>query len=220
MRLSPVRSASLTLLVLTLSAIGLLASVARAAAGDLPYRIIPGPYVKKETSATESPSSGRFTVRGLTVVVEHLEPEARAAFIRTLAPGGGDPFAPPPGQPESYHAFRVAFENDTAQDVTFQPGNVVLITGKRMQQFPIDLTDLYRNAERGGGDPQQAIDRLARLIFDTSTTIPSGRHLARLLMFGPLPERWKEIQLHFSFLQIGAETHTLSFTFHKQPLEG
>jgi hypothetical protein len=189
-----------------------------------PFHILPGAYPGRGR-ASEAPARGaavsRFTIKGLTVLVEYLEPEGRAAFIRTIDPKAADPFAVPAGRPEFYHAFLVTFENQSPLDVSFQPGNVVLATDHKEQQFPIDLTDLYRTATRlEVDDPERAMQRAAPLIFDSSTTIPRGQRLSRLLVFGPLPSRWKEFHLHFSYLQIGAETHTLSFTFHRQPLEG
>jgi hypothetical protein len=192
-----------------------------AAGGNAPFRIVPGPRVKKAVPAEGRTAPSRYTLRGLTVEVEFLEPEARARFIRTLDPAAGDPFASPPGRPETYHAVRLTFENVSAADVTFQPGNVLLITDPGEQQRPLDLTDLYRIAAgAAAGDPEGAMERAARLIYDSSTTIPRGRTASRLVVFGPLPRKWKEIRLLFSFLQIGVETHTLSFTFHKQVLAG
>ncbi len=195
------------------------AAVCAAAGGAAAFRIVAGPYSRK--GPDDGPAAARFTLGGLTVTAAYLDPAARADFIRTLDPKAGDPFAAPAGSRESYNAFRVEFDNRSAADVTFQPGNVILITDRDDQIFPIDLTDLYRFAALGEvPDPQAVMDRAGALIFDLSTTIPKGRRLARLLVFGALPERWKEIRLHFSYLQIGTETHTLSFSFHRQALAG
>lgn len=192
-----------------------------AAVEDAPYRILPGPRPKKPAMAPGRRAASRTTVRGLTVEVEFLQPEDRAAFIRTLEPAAGDPFATGAGRPEIYHAFRLTFENGSPADVTFQPGNLLLIAAPKEQQRPLDLTDLYRIAARAeGGDPDGAMASVAGLIYDSSITIPRGRTASRLVVFGPLPPKWKEFRLLFSFLQIGTETHSLSFTFHKQVVEG
>jgi hypothetical protein len=197
---------------------------APAAAGTrtpAPYRIVPGPYARGAKPAEGGPPASRFTLQGLAIAVELLDPGARAEFVEAIDREAGDPFAAPPGRPEAYTVFRVSFENGSAADVTFQPGNVVLLTDRGEQQFTIDLTDLYRIAGRAGvADPQRVMDRMARVIFDSSTTIPRDGRLSRLLVFGALPAKWKEFRLHFSFLQIGTETHTVSFTFHKQVLKG
>jgi hypothetical protein len=192
-----------------------------AAARDLgPFRILAGPYSKKAVESGAGAATSHFTLKGLTISVEFLEPGARASFVRKVAPAASDPFAVPPGRPEIYRAVRVAFDNQSGADVTFQPGNVVLLTDRKTQEFAIDLTDLYRLAARGDADPQGLIENVAPLIFDSSTAIPKGRTIERLLIFGPLHPKWKELRLHFSFLQIGSETHTVSFTFHRQPLGG
>jgi hypothetical protein len=185
------------------------------------YRILAGPYDKKA-----APGSGarvtRFSLKGLTVEAEFLEPAERAAFIRRIDPGAADPFAVASGRLELFHAFRMEFDNKSSLPVTFQAGNVLLVTDRNEQQFAIDLTDLYRRAvnteavDPEAVNPETAIAQAARYIFDSSTTIPAGTTLSRLLVFGPLPETWKEFRLHVSFLQIGAQTHTLSFAFHRQ----
>jgi len=186
-----------------------------------PYRILAGPYSKKDAKNGVGHSAAHAALRGLAITVEFLEPEARAAFVKSIDPSLSDPFAARAGRPEIYSAFRVAFDNRSSADVQFQAGNVVMITNRKTQGFPVDLTDLYRvAAEVGMADPETAIDRIAPIIFDSSTTIPKGKRLERLLVFGPFPAKWKELQLHFSFLQIGTETHTASFNFHKQPLGG
>lgn len=190
-------------------------------AGDpAAYRIAAGRYDRKMDTLADTPPSIQFTLKGLTVLVKYLDPAARAAFIQTIDPAAGDLFAPPPGRPQVYTAFRVDFDNQSTIDVTFQPGNVILSTDRKEHRFSVDLTDLYRVAARvENADPDLLMRRVAPLIFDSSVTIPDGSRLSRLLVFGPLPDKWKEFGLHFSFIQIGTETHSLSFPFHKQILE-
>jgi len=183
------------------------------------FRIAAGRYDRKSDTSSDVPPSISYTLKGVTIVVEYLDPPARAAFITTLDPTAGDLFATPPGRPQAYTAFRVEFDNESASAVAFQPGNVILSTDRKDQMFPVDLTDLYRVAARAeNGDPDLLMRRVTPLIFDSSVMIPAGARLARMLVFGPLPEKWKEFGLHFSFIQIGTETHSLSFPFHKQAL--
>ncbi|HEV8700999.1 MAG TPA: hypothetical protein VGV60_06980 [Candidatus Polarisedimenticolia bacterium] len=192
-----------------------------AAAKDTgPFRILAGPYSRKAVGSGSGAATSRFTIKGLTITVEFLEPESRASFLRKAASGASDPFAVPPGRPQIYHAVRVAFDNQSKADVIFQAGNVVLLTDRKEPEYAIDLTDLYRAAARGDGDPEGVFDQLAPAIFDSSTEIPKGRTIERLLVFGPLRTRWKELRLNFSYLQIGSETHSVSFLFHRQPLGG
>lgn len=194
---------------------------AAAAASKEPasFRILPGPYSKKPTDSGGGTTS-HFDIKGLTITVEFLEPDARASFLRKAASGAADPFAVPPGRPEIYHAVRVVFDNRSNADVQFQPGNVVLLTDRKAPQYAIDLTDIYRAAEHADGESDQVFDRLAPAIFDSSTEIPRGRSMERLLVFGPLHPKWKELRVNFSFLQIGSESHSVSFMFHRQPLGG
>jgi hypothetical protein len=182
------------------------------------FRIVPGPYLKKGSDAP-APSTARVVVRGVALSVEHLEPAERAAFIHAINPNARDPFAAPPGEPERYNAFRVELDNQSSGDMTFQPGNTLLMTERGDQQGPIDLTDVYRYAALAEvGDPQAVMDRTAPFIFDLSTTIPQGGRLARLLIFGSLPARWKQLNLLFSFLQIGKESPSVSIPFHRQAI--
>ena len=83
------------------------------------------------------------------------------------------------------------------------------------------MTDLYMSAERAGiEDLQQVIDGSSRIMFDSSTSIPSGGRVTRLLAFRPIEGDWRQVQVLFSYIQIGAETHTLSFPFHKETIGG
>lgn len=186
-----------------------------------PFRVLPGPYSRKAIeSGVRSTTASHFSIKGLAITVEFLEPDARAAFLRKAASVASDPFAVPPGRPEIYHAVRVVFENQSRADVVFQPGNVMLLTDRKAPQYAIDLTDIYRAAAHAESDTEQVFERLAPAIFDSSTEIPKGRTLERLLVFGPFPPKWKELRVNFSFLQIGAETHSVSFMFHRQPVGG
>jgi hypothetical protein len=182
------------------------------------YRVLAGVYSRKDVKAGAGNPVARAALGELTIAVEYLDPGARAAFVRAIAPAMPDPFAVRPGRPEIYSAFRVSFNNRSGSDVQFQPKNVVLLTDRKTQDFAVDLTDLYRGAEMAGlSDPERVFDRLAPIVFDSGTTIARGTSLERLLVFGPFPAKWRDLQLHFSFLQIGTETRTVSFNFHKQP---
>jgi hypothetical protein len=186
------------------------------------YRLIPGPYDKKRVADPDTPASSQTTLKGLTVRVEPLDAEARAEFIDGIKPGMADPFATAPGRPEQFMAFRVLFDNKTGYSVTFQPGNVAIITKRQNHRFPLDFTDLYLQAERAKiDDPQRATNRVMPLIYDTSTTIRNGTRKERLLVFRPLTdeEKWREFAMHFSYIQIDSDTHTLSFMYHKQIIE-
>jgi hypothetical protein len=205
-----------------------LVSLALVAAGrtgassndEAPYRVLAGPYSKKEAKEGTAHTEARTRIDLLGISVEFLGPEERAAFVRSIDPTAPDPFASRPGRPASFSTFRVIFDNRSTADVQFQPGNVIMLTDRKTQDFPVDLTDLYRlAAEVGVADPEKTIDRIAPIMFDSSTTIPAGRRLARLLVFGPFPAKWKQLQLHFSFLQIGTQTREATFHFHKQPLK-
>jgi len=185
-----------------------------------PYRIVPGPFVKKAPPPAERPAPSRFALKGLTVVLGYLEPHDRFKFIADIDPKLGDPFGTAPGRPQNFLAFRVTFQNGSAGDVVFQPGNVILATDRKEHRFPVDLTDMYRIATtRKVANPEEAMNRIAPLIFDSSTIIRQGEEVTRLIVFRQLPEKWKEFGLHFSFIQIDSETHTLSFSFHKHVLE-
>ncbi|HKB07403.1 MAG TPA: hypothetical protein VKF61_03875 [Candidatus Polarisedimenticolia bacterium] len=192
-----------------------------ASSGDeAPYRVLAGPYSKKEAKEGTAHTEARTRIDMLGISVEFLGPEERAAFVKSIDPTTTDPFASRPGRPASFSTFRVAFDNRSTADVQFQPGNVIMLTDRKTQDFPVDLTDLYRlAAEVGVADPEKTIDRIAPIMFDSSTTIHAGRRIERLLVFGPFPAKWRELQLHFSFLQIGTQTKEATFHFHKQPLK-
>jgi len=206
--------------VLALLSVGAGSSILAAPREIDSYRVLAGVYSRKDVKSGAGSPVARAALGELTIAVEFLDPGARAAFVRSIAPAMPDPFAVRPGRPEMYSVFRISFNNRSGSDVQFQPQNVVLLTDRKTQDYPVDLTDLYRGAEMAGlSDPERVFDRLAPMVFDSGTTIARGASLERLLVFGPFPVKWRDLQLHFSFLQIGTETRTVSFNFHKQPLK-
>src|SRR5947208_48447 len=149
------------------------------------YRVLAGPYSRKDIKAGAGTPVARATLGELTISVEFLDPGARAAFVRSIVPTISDPFAVRSGRPEMYSVFRVSFSNGSGADVQFQPKNVVLLTDRKTENFPVDLTDLYRGAEAAGlADPERVFERLAPIVFDSGTTIATGAGLARPLGFG------------------------------------
>jgi hypothetical protein len=155
------------------------------------------------------------------VSVEYADAAKRAEYLRSIDPALGDPFATGPGGRERALTFLIGFANDSRQVAVFQPGNVALLPDRGDRSFPLDMTDLYMSAERAGiEDLQQVIDRSSRIMFDSSTSIPSGGRVTRLLAFRPIEGDWRQIQVLFSYLQIGSETHSLSFSFHKETIGG
>ena len=188
-----------------------------------PYRLVAGSLPKKPPKDAPAPAStpqAMTSLKGVTVTLEYADGARRAAFLKTVDPELKDPFASRPGALEPAIVFVVGFENQSRAEVQFQPGNVVLMSNHGDRSFPIDLTDVYLGAEHTGNeDLQRVIDRTTKIMFDSATTIPVGARRARLLAFRQLEgSKWQELQIHFSFLQIEGETHTLSFIFHKELL--
>ncbi|HYV18092.1 MAG TPA: hypothetical protein VFC25_03570 [Verrucomicrobiae bacterium] len=189
------------------------------------YRIAAGAPSKKAPPKDAPPAPittiASSTIKGVTVSVEYADAARRAAYLKTVDPDLIDPFAPAKGKPERALVFVVGFQNDTAGEVQFQPGNVMLVTDAGDHDYPLDLTDIYIGAERAGDqDLEHVIDRTTRVLFDSATTIPPGGHMARLLAFKPLESpKWRQFSLQFSFIQIAGETHDVSFAFHKQLVE-
>lgn len=214
-----IRPAALVCVVSVLLVLAGAADPAVVAAGSAPktYRILAGPWSKQPISAPFPPAVTRTHLAGLTVTVEYLEPAARAAFVSAAAPDQDDLFTTGPGRPETYHAFRVRIENGAGEAVTLQAGNILLVTDRGEQQFPIDMTDLYRLALHARlDDPDRIVRGVTRVMFDSSTQVPARGTMERLIVFRTLPEKWKEMRVVFSFLQIGADTHSLSFLFHRR----
>lgn len=186
-----------------------------------PYRIAPGPFDGRKTEHPGKPGPMNYSVKGLTIAVRYLEPPDRAEFVRAADANLKDPFSTVPGRPENYHSFLLTFENDSPGTVVFQPGHAFVVTDKNERTFPIDLTDLYILAARGGAnDPEVVINRVAPLLFETSIEIPQGRSISRLLVFGRFPEKkWKEFRLILGYVEIDSEPRTLTFGFHRHMIK-
>lgn len=192
---------------------------AAAARPPVPYEIYAGTWVKPDKKAPPPPGVriARSNLKGLAVSVEYAPPARRAEFLESIGADIEDPFAAAPGRPDRVVAFIVTFKNQGREQAVFNPGNVALVTDRGESAFPLDMTDMYMSAERRGVEDLQAvIDRSSAVMFDSSTIIPAGAGLSRLVVFRPIEGKWKQFQVHFSYLQIGRDTHTLSFNFHKR----
>ena len=198
--------------------VGALPSV--AAKPEPPYRIVVGsPVKKKAPDAPPGTTLARTNIKGLDITIEYADARRRGEFLKSLGPDGTDPFAVPPGRPDRSLTFVITFDNQSPRDAVFQPGNVALLTDRGHRGFPLDFSDFYMRAERAGvEDLQRVVDRATTVLFDGSTSIPSGARAARMLAFGPIEGKWKQFQVHFAFLQVGTETHSASFTFSKEYL--
>ncbi|MFQ5876482.1 MAG: hypothetical protein ACE5JH_02145 [Acidobacteriota bacterium] len=207
---------------LQVSSLLLFAAATLLAAGPAdPYRIHPGRFDTKKAEHPPRPGPVRYVLNEVVVAVQYLEPADRAAFVASISAGLRDPFAVAPGRPERYHAFRITFENRSSADLVFQPGHAFVVTDRGERAFPIDLTDLYLVASRGGlPDPEAAMNRIAPVIYDSSVEIPAGAGESRMLVFGAFPDKWREFRLTLGFVEIGSEPHSLSFPFHRHAKKG
>lgn len=188
-----------------------------------PYEIYAGTWVKPDKKAPPPPGVriSRSNIKGLAVSVEYAPPARRAEFLKSIGAEIDDPFAAAPGRPDRVVAFIVTFNNKGRDQAVFNPGNVAIVTDKGESAFPLDMTDMYMSAEqRGVEDLQAVIDRSSAVMFDSSTVIPGGTGRSRLVVFRPIEGKWKQFQVHFSYLQVGRDTHTLSFNFHKREEKG
>jgi hypothetical protein len=186
-----------------------------------PWTVAAGVQVKTKKGEARPPyvAGSKSTLFGVTVTVEYADAAKRAEYLKAIDPDLADPFAPGPGGRPRALTFLVGFANDSKKIAVFQPGNVALLPDRGDRSFPIDMTDMYMSAERAGvEDLQPVIDHASRIMFDSSTTIPSGGQVTRLLAFRPIDGNWSQMQILFSYIQIGSETHSLSFPFHKEPL--
>lgn len=218
MRSAAFRRAASVLAMVALATVTAATRPSLAARAEPPYRIVVGPWTKKKPPSPGT-TLARTSIKGLDISIEYADARRRAEFLKTLGPNAADPFAPPPGRPERTLTFVVAFENRSAGGAVFQPGNVTIMTDRGDRAFPLDLTDLYLRAERAGvEDLQLVVDQATTILFDGSTTIHKGARAERLLAFRPLEGKWRQFQVHFSFLQVGTETHSASFTFSKEYL--
>src|SRR5882762_8938487 len=135
------RGPSLVFIPFLSCVLGALASAeapAALAAARVPesYRVLAGSSSRKDIEAGRSTPVARAAIGQLTISVEFLEPVARAAFVRSIAPAMTDPFALP-GRPDMYTVFKDLFDNRSGTDVQFQPQNVVMYTDRKTQDYPV-----------------------------------------------------------------------------------
>ena len=197
---------------------------AGASKPEKPYVVYAGVYTKPQKNAPPPPKvkTTKTFLKGLTVTVEVADQVRRAEYLRSVDPGMGDLFPSRPGRPDQRLAFIVTLANAGPEAVVFNPGNIALVTDRGEHVFPLDQSDFYMAAEQAKvADLQRVLDRTSQVLFDQSVSLPPGNDVTRIVLFKALEStKWKQLQVHFSYVQIGTETHTLTFSFHKQEEEG
>lgn len=193
-----------------------------AAKPEKPYTVYAGAYVKPKKG--ETPPKVKVTksyLKGLAVTVEVADQARRTEFLTSIDPGMGDLFPARAGRPDRRLAFIVTLENSGPEMVVFNPGNIAMATDKAEHVFPLDQADFYMAAEAAKvADLQRVLDRTSQVLFEQSVALRPGEGVTRLVLFKALESKWQQLQVHFSYVQIGSDTHTMSFSFHKQTLEG
>ena len=190
-----------------------------AAKPEAPYTVYAGAWTKPNKGEAPPPKvkTSKTYLKGLTVTVEVADQVRRAEYLRAVDPGMGDIFPARAGRPDRRLAFIVTLANAGPDTVVFNPGNIALATDKGEHVFPLDQSDFYMAAEQAKvEDLQRVLDRTSQVLFDQSVQLRPGENVTRIVLFKALEAKWKQLQVHFSYVQIGSETHTLTFSFHKQ----
>ena len=197
---------------------------AGAAKPEKPYTVYAGAWTKPPKKSDPPPPKVKTTksyLKGLTVSVEVADQARRTEYLKSIDPGMGDLFPARAGRPDKRLAFIVTLANAGPDAVVFNPGNIALATDKGEHVFPLDQADFYMAAEQAKvADLQRVLDRTSMVLFDQSVLLEPGQDLTRIVLFKALETPWRQLQVHFSYVQIGSETHTLSFSFHKQENAG
>ena len=197
---------------------------AGAAKPEKPYTVYAGAWTKPPKKSDPPPPKVKTTksyLKGLTVTVEVADQTRRTEYLKSIDPGMGDLFPARAGRPDRRLAFIVTLANAGPEAVVFNPGNIALATDKGEHVFPLDQADFYMAAEQAKvADLQRVLDRTSMVLFDQSVLLEPGQDLTRIILFKALETQWRQLQVHFSYVQIGSETHTLSFSFHKQENAG
>lgn len=195
---------------------------AGAAKPEKPYIVYAGAYVKpKKGENPPKVKTSKSFLKGLTVTVEVADQARRTEYLTSVDPTMADIFPARAGRPDRRLAFIVTLANAGAEPVVFNPGNIALATDRGEHVFPLDQSDFYMAAEQAHvADLQRVLDRTSMVLFDQSVAIRQGESVTRIVLFKALETNWRQLQVHFSYVQIGSETHTLSFSFHKEELEG
>lgn len=195
-----------------------------AAKPEKPYIVYAGAWTKPPKKDAPPPPKVKVTktyLKGLTVTVEVADQVRRSEYLKSVDPGMGDLFPARAGRPDKRLAFIVTLANAGPEMVVFNPGNIALATDKGEHVFPLDQSDFYMAAEQAKvADLQRVLDRTSQVLFDQSVSLHPEQGLTRIVLFKALETKWKQLQVHFSYVQIGSETHTLTFSFHKEEQEG
>jgi len=153
---------------------------------------------------------------GVAFQIKYLEAEARRAALRSAIGRDIDLFPGRSGEDRpGYLAFVLQVNNESSQDVLFNPGQARLASEKGDMKFALDYSALYEIASRAAPEPP-TLDEMASAIFDRVVTIKPGGSVRKLLAFeAPKDDRYRTLEVRLLEVNIGPSSVDLVFPFHK-----
>lgn len=154
--------------------------------------------------------------RGVRFQIRYLDPiPGRAVIERGLSrtidllPGWRDEKNP------GFILFVLQLDNDSEEEIHFNPGQARLVTEKADIKFALDYTSLFEVAKRFGVSAP-TLDEMGAVVFDRVMTLKPGGSVLKLLAFeSPTEDRWRTAEVMIVEIQSGPEAIDLRFPFRK-----
>lgn len=208
MRISPLRSAHIAL------ACALLCAAAALAAHPKPYTIS-GARLNADKK-WEAHDVMERQVAGVDFEMKYLDPvAARQAIVHALGrnldllPGKADELR------VGYLVFLTQVANNSPFDVIFNPNMARMITDRGDYKIALDYSGIFEVGSKYGTEAP-TLDELAPLFFDRSVTLKPGGSARKMLVFvAPTEDRFKQLEVIFAEVTIGAKPVDVTFTFRK-----
>lgn len=147
----------------------------------------------------------------LNVTVQPMSPEEVLEYFRSRPPTV-NPFQ---GMQQTVTPFLVRIENRGKDQVTFDPGLVLLKDQDNRPSRAWDAMDLYQ----AFGEKPNLLQVAQGRVLTGYVVIPTDRSREGLLIFPAVPKDAKAILLHFNSLYAGPTAYPLIFEFSVVPEE-
>jgi len=191
-----------------------LVMAAPALAGKHPAGANWQPYADRKGDAGQVRDGGRvrFSNENVEIIIELLDDEKRALFLKSAGIETGDPFsAANIGWRTFTFLVRVASLGD--QEIQLRPQSFYFITkGPVSNSTPCDFTCLLAAGERADLSKDEG-KRLLRAVMDTSETLAPGGKLSKLLVYTHMPDAFKKFVLDLDGFSVGGEVFRVAIPY-------
>jgi hypothetical protein len=152
-----------------------------------------------------SPTTVSIRPGPFTVTMVLLDDAERTAFLTKALGRKADPFGPVAGSPQ-FVTVRMDVRNESKEEMTFNPQQIILVTDSPDYIEPLDATRLHEGLPNDSEAADAFLTDMHRALYDTSVMLRQGESVSRLLVI-PFPRHsFKHARLECALFMVGRRT--------------